>query len=833
MKILAAVALLVACTAGAARAVGVTATIDPAKLTAGQSAELAVRVEGTQSAPTPQIANTAGLSISYVGPASQMSFVNGRITSSITHNFSVVATKPGRYTIGPITVDVEGKRYDAGSVTVEVLAAGAAAPDAGAAGENQVKLVLQVPRTEVYLRERVPVSLQLRVGNVRVNDLQYPQIPGDGFSLDKLPEPAQGRDQKTNLYLVDFKTTLTPLRQGTLTVGPATMGMGLLVHSRGNRGFFSGFFDESRPFQAQSDPVTLTVLPLPNEGRPADFTGAVGQFGFEVVATPLDVAVGDPVTVRSIVRGEGSLDGIPPPTLPGSSTLRVYPPQVSQSADATHERLFEQVVIPMRDGTLTLPQLHWSYFDPAARAYRTITPPAIPLTVRPSAKANAAPEIVGAQPAPHVEPARPETLGRDIVFIKDAPGVLRPIGSRPYHSPLWWLLQLAPVLVFAGASAWARQQRRLTGDVRYARFTRAGREARTAIAGARDTLARGDVSAAHDAVAAALRDYLTAKLALPPGTIEETAPAALRAARVDGAAADQVVEFFAVCEAARYAPGGASRRHLETALTHADAIVQTLERARGLAPGRALVAAAMLMLAASALAAGGEGPSALFIRANGLYGDGKYAEAAAVYEQILAQGIESGAVQYNLGNAYLKTGDIGRAVLAYERARRLVPGDPDLAANLGFARESARDVSAPPLLARIAFPLAERLSTTTLATGAAIAWWLVWLALVLGALVPAARTASRGLAIASGVAFALLASSGTWRWWTLEHPTTAVVVARDDVTVRSEPSPAATALFVATPGTVLHVERTREDAALVTSRDGRRGWLTASTLARL
>jgi tetratricopeptide (TPR) repeat protein len=393
-------------------------------------------------------------------------------------------------------------------------------------------------------------------------------------------------------------------------------------------------------------------------------------------------------------------------------------------------------------------------------------------------------------------------------------------------------VQLLPVVAFAGASAWARQQRRLTGDVRYARFTRAGREARTAIAGARDTLARGDVSAAHDAVSAALRDYLTAKLDLPPGTIAETAPAALRAARVDGAVADQVVEFFADCEAARYAPGGASRRHLDQALTHADAIVQTLERARGLAPARAFVAA-LVMLAAGAFAAGGEGPSALFIRANGLYGDGKYAEAAAAYEQILAQGIESGAVQYNLGNAYLKAGDVGHAVLAYERARRLVPGDPDLAANLGFARESARDVSEPPLLARIAFPLAERLSTTTLATGAAIAWWILWLSLGLGALVPAAGAVSRGLAVASGLAFALLASSGTWRWWTLEHPTTAVVVARDDVTVRSEPSPTATALFVATPGTVLRVERTREDAALVTSRDGRRGWLTASALATL
>jgi hypothetical protein len=131
------------------------------------------------------------------------------------------------------------------------------------------------------------------------------------------------------------------------------------------------------------------------------------------------------------------------------------------------------------------------------------------------------------------------------------------------------------------------------------------------------------------------------------------------------------------------------------------------------------------------------------------------------------------------------------------------------------------------------FPLAERLSTATLAVGAAIAWWILWLSLGLGALVPAAAAASRGLAVASGLVFALLASSGAWRWWTLEHPTTAVVVARDDVTVRSEPSPTATALFVATPGTVLRVERTREDAALVARRDGRRGWLTASALATL
>ena len=834
MRGLLALLLLLAGTVGAAGAVTVTATIDPAKLAVGESATLSVVVEGTQSAPTPQIANTAGLGISYAGPASQMSFVNGRVSSSITHHFTVVGTKPGRYAIGPITVEADGKRYDAGTVSLELLAAGAAADD-GAPGGDQLTLELTLPRTEVYVRERLPLGLKLLVGAVRVGDLQYPQVPGDGFALEKFPEPAQRREQSQRgaVQVVDFQTTLTPLKSGPLTVGPATMAMSLVVQGRRNRGFFGGFFDESRPIQVQSAPVTLNVLPLPSEGRPADFSGAVGRFTFEVTASPLEVAVGDPVTVRSVVRGDGSLDGVAPPAIPGTDTLRVYPPQVGQSAGASSERVFEQVVIPLRDGSVALPALRWSFFDPAARSYRTTAPAPIVLAVRPSARAHEAPEIVGARPAAPLEPARPETLGRDIVFIKDAPGPLRPIGARPYHAPAWWLVQVVPAGVFAGAASHARRRRRLTGDVRYARFTRAGRAARDALAEARAALGRGDVAGGHDAVAGAIRDYLAAKLDLPPGTIGETAPAALRAARVDGAVAERVAEFFTGCEAARFAPGGASRVDVEQALARAGAIVQALERARGIAPARALGVAAALMLAASALAAGGEGPSALFIRANGLYGDGRYAEAAATYEQILAGGVESGAVQFNLGNAHLRAGDVGRAVLAYERARRLIPADPDLAANLGFAREAARDVPERSWLPRLAFPLADRASTGALALAAALAWWVGWLTLAVGALAPAARGVARGVAIASGLVFVVVAASGTYRWWTLEHPTTAVVVAREDVTVRSEPSAGATALFVATPGTVLQIERTRESAALVTSRDGRRGWLETAALATI
>jgi tetratricopeptide (TPR) repeat protein len=821
--------------AGPALAITVSATIDPPRFAVGESADLAVAVEGTQGAAAPQIASTGGLSITYVGPATQMSFVNGRVSSSITHHYTVVGTKPGRYAIGPISVDADGKRYDAGTVAVELLAGAAAAGTEAGSGGEQLALELSLPKTEAYVRERIPLELRLLVGSVRVTDAQRPQVPGDGFSLEGFPDPTQRREQTANgpRQVVEFRTMLTPLKAGPLTVGPATMAMSLVVQNRRNRGLFGGFFDEARPLQLQSQPITLTVLPLPAEGRPADFSGAVGRFTFDVTAAPTDVAAGDPVTVKMVVRGDGSLEGLGAPAIQAGDRLRVYPPQAAQATQDAGERAFEQVVIPLREGTVTVPPVRFSFFDPAARAYRTVTPPPIALTVRPSAQANATPEIFGAHPAPAPTVERPETLGRDIVFIKDAPGTLTPIGARPYRSIVWWLVQLLPVGLWATAVSYARRHRRLTDDVRYARFTRAGRAARSALADARAALGRGELAGGHDVVAGAVRDYLAAKLDLPPGTIAEAAPPRLRAAGVDGVVAERVADFFAGCEASRFAPGGGSTDDLARTIERAEQIVRSLERARRIAPARAVAAAVALGLATHALAAVAEGPSALFIRANGLYGDARYAEAAGTYEQILAGGVESGAVQFNLGNAYLKAGDVGRAVLAYEHARRLVPGDPDLVANLSFARDLAHDAAEPSLAERLAFPLAARAATGTLATVAAVAWWAVWLALAAAALAPATAAIARGVAIAVAVVFSVSASSGAYRWWTLERPTIGVVIGRDDATVRAEPTPNATALFVAKPGTVLQVERTRERAALVTSRDGRRGWVESAALATL
>ncbi|MBI1817739.1 MAG: BatD family protein [Deltaproteobacteria bacterium] len=853
--------LLLAITTGRANAadISVRATLNRSTVQVGQTADLTVQINGAQNAPAPALTAPDGVSIRYAGPSTQVSIINNQMSASVGHHFTVTTTKPGTFTIGPISVEVDGKSYDAGSVT---LTAGAAPPPArgqaaARGGSQQLRIELSAPKTEVYLRERLPLSVKLIVGNVRVSDLQYPTITGDGFELEKFAEPAQHQEQTAQgaTQVVDLQTTLTPLRSGSLTIGPAKMTMNVITPRRGGGTdpFFEQFFGND-PFGArkavelQSEPLTLTVLPLPDAGKPADFSGAVGRFEFEVKAAPLDLQVGDPITVTMTIRSSGNLENVTVPAIAGSDKLRVYPiqaqspPTQAQPAARAHEKVFEQVVLPQQAGAVTLPELRFSYFDPEARAYRTITQAPIAVNVRASAQAQSAPRIIGALPR---EATRaPESLGRDIVFIKDAPGEFTPIGARRYRNVAFWLFQPLPLLAWIAALVYDRQHRRLTGDERYARFTRAGRQARAAIAGARDAMQAGNPAAFYDAVARAVSEYLSAKLALPPGSVTaDSAGDRLRALGLPAQITDELTEFFATCERVRFAPAAAGDGDMRRTLERADAIVRALERERAVAKSVAksvVTVALVLLLAGFAWATGFasattnvESPNTLFFRANALYGEEKYADAAAEYEKILAGGVDSGNLYFNLGNAYFRSGDAGHAILNYERARRVMPRDPDLHANLGFAREGSDDSNDLPVYARLLFPLAERMSGDELLLFASALYTLLMICLIFSRLVPTAQRIGSRATVGVAVALAIVVTSTAYRLWAIDLPTYAVVVAPSEQTVRFEPSASGTTHYAAKPGALLRVLAEREGWAQVARSDGERGWIESAAVAKL
>jgi tetratricopeptide (TPR) repeat protein len=838
MRTLAALFVMVA-VASAAADVTVTPRLAPARVVTGQPAALEVEIQGTQNATVPAIEVPDGLRLDYRGQSTQVAIVNGAMSATLTHSFLLVPDRTGTFEVGPIRVKAGGREIDAGTVRLEVVAAGA--PRAGAEpapaadlGADGLRLSVVLDKSRLYLHERTALRVRLEVADVQVTDVRYPTVSAEGFSIGKFSEPQQRQEIRAGrtVHVVEFTTDLVPLRDGGTTVG-ASMALAVVVR-RGNP-LFDQFFGMDSAFGGrknltlEADPVPLGVLPLPAAGQPPSFTGAVGSFSLAAAASPLEVRAGDPVTLSLTLRGTGNLVHAKAPALGGSDTLKVYPPSATAESErgAAIEKRFEQVVIPQVAGDMMLPPLAFSFFDPNSAGYRTARTAPIALRVLPAPAASAAATV----PPPVLSPGgRPQALGRDLVSIKDDPGSLTPRGARRWRTRDFWLLQLVPLLVWIAVVAWDRRRQRLSGDERYARFSRAGGVARRHLGDAKAALQTGEGPRFYDALARGVHEYLAAKLDLAPGAVSgETVGERLRAGGVAPAVIEETEALLALCERVRFAP--AAEADMASALARAEALVRGLERRRRL--GRAVAAAALLVvgLAAVTLAAG-ENAKTLFFQGNALYGDERFVDAIAAYEAVRAAGVESAPLYFNLGNAYARDGDRGRALLNYERARRLAPADPDLAANMAYVRGETPDDGAPPLWVLLALPLAVRLGTDALLLLAAGAWWVLLAGLVVGRLLPALGRPMRWTVAIAALVVGLAGSAVAYRLVRIEGPAWAGIVR--DVPVRFEPSETGTTHFAAPPGTVVEVLAERAAWAQVARRgDGLRGWVPLDAIERL
>ena len=564
--------------------VSARASVRPQRATVGEALTLSIEVRGAQQAPAPPL-NIDGFESRYLGPSTQVSIRNEQVTASVQHRYALVALKPGQFSLGPFTVEHQGQQYHTNPLTVTIAAAQRSPQTAPtppsdrqssaaqqrsqkADGQNRPSLQLAVPRQEVYLHERVPVEVKLSVGAARVSDVQYPKVNTDGFSVEPFPEPAQERQTKNGqtFSVLRFNTEVIPLRSGSLALGPASLQLNVLARRRDRsplsdpfferffqNDFFSSLSSERQQLTLRSAPLTLTVLPLPEGGKPNNFSGAVGRFDLDVTAVPQDLPVGDPVTVHMRINGTGNLAEARAPTFVHTNGFRTYAPLAGRTHGAT--KSFEQVLIPQDQTLAAIPAVQFSYFDPQTRRYRTLESQPIALVVRPPKTTPRKTVITGDTDAPMAGGRDDqEALGQDIVYIKDEPGPLVPQAGPWYPSVGFLLWQSLPVLLFLSAWWYDRRRRRLSGDSRYARFTAAGKQARRGLAEAQRQLTQGEYRAFYTTIARMLQAYVSAKLGLPPGGIESEA---LRKRGVSPACIQQIEMVWETCENIRFAQGTA------------------------------------------------------------------------------------------------------------------------------------------------------------------------------------------------------------------------------------------------------------------------------------
>jgi tetratricopeptide (TPR) repeat protein len=840
----AAILAVLCCTAPAVAEMTLTASVDRSAVTPGERFTLTLAFSGTQAAAAPDLGKLPDFKAHYIGPITRMQTSGGRVEMSVSHRYVLTAPQTaGRYTIAPLRIVVDGQALTTEPIEITVGLVDGRPPATKPATDLELQVIPEV--TEPWVGQRIPIVVQLRVGDTRVDDLNYPTLSVDGATVEDFAKPSR-RDEWAGgrrVQILDFRTTLTPLKSGPLELTGVAMDMAVLETSPTRRrgGLFDDFFSGARrrSIRLTADPVRLDVRALPDAGKPAGFSGAVGTFEFQVEAGPTELAVGDPITVKSQIVGVGNLESVHPPAIAESAEYKAYEPTLVSGNKRGGNIAFEQVLIPKTKKVRNVPSLEFSFFDPFDGEYKVAR--SAPIRVRVGA---APPQVSGvisterdAKPAPE-----PQPLGKDIVYIKELPGTFSRAGSDV--GPVFWALQTVPVAIFLAAALYARRRSAAFADPRALRARQAGGVARKRL----KALPAGS-QASGDDVTEVVSEYLGARLGLPPGRIEKEHVLARLAEIGAGERAHAAVErYFADVESVRYR-GSRVGSADETPYALATNIVSELERDRRVTGATIAVFFALILVScaigqaqASRAAAADRGaanavarehaagPMESFFAGNGAYADGDYGPAEQAYAAVLDRGVESAALWFNLGNARFKQGRIGAAIAAYERSLRLAPRDPDAAANVAFARERLLIESpAAPLVERIATPLATQMSIPELAEAAAAFWWFVWLSAAVGALAGGTRIAMRRLAIAAAFLFVFFAANFAVRYRDTVMTKWVVVTAPGDSAVRFEPSEEGTEHFPVTEGTILEFRRIRNEWIQVRRRDGRRGWIPATS----
>jgi hypothetical protein len=545
------------------RAASFTASLDRDTITLGEQATLSLKFDGVQPQNAPTLPAVAGLQFQYVGPSSSFSFINGQTSSSITYNYIVAPQRDGEFVIPGMRVDVSGQQFSSSSLKLNVSKANAPSAAAVNSGNEVAFLKFVFSKNKIYIGEPVigQLDLYLRDDVQNFGNFQLTGTPTDGFSSGKITELQSQRRRVqvgNRVYtIIPLAVPLTAVRTGPLTLGPFTASAVVVLPSRNQGGdsFFGQFFNhgEQKQVTLATEPVNVESVPLPEQNKPANFTGAVGDFTMTATAGPTNVTAGDPITVRAQINGRGALDAVTLPPQDAWRDFKTYPPttklETSDQFGFQGTKTFEQIISPQNSDVHELPPLSFSFFNPDDGQYHMLTQAAVPLVVK----------AAGASPMPAIavnKNSGPENqTPQDILPIKQNLGVPATGSSPLVAQPAFLAAQAVPVLAFLAAFIWRKRADSLANNPRLRRQ----RAVAQLVASGMDDLKKYAAANQPDeffvTLFRLLQEQIGERLDCPASAITENVideHPALRGAQK--ATLDGLRELFQLCNQARYAP---------------------------------------------------------------------------------------------------------------------------------------------------------------------------------------------------------------------------------------------------------------------------------------
>lgn len=687
----------------------------PSQVSVGENFRLVYTID-TQNAKDFRIGDIPEALEIITGPytSKQTSYmmVNGHTTgsSSITFTFILCATKNGVYTIPPAHITANGKRLSSRNAKVKVSGesqnTGGAPrmhddsdnmPDLRDAGTpiSGKDLFIKVSANKKRVHEQEPILLTYKVYTlVDLTQLEGKMPDLTGFHTQEIPLPQQksfhiervnGRPYKCVTW---SQYVMYPQMTGKLEIPSITFNGTVIQQNRNVDPFEaflnggSGYIEVKRAIKAPG--VTIQVDPLPQ--RPSNFSGGVGKFNISAQLNKSEVKANEPITIRVIIGGTGNLKLIKQPQVKFPKDFDTYDAKITDKTKLTANgvegnMIYDFLAVPRNQGSYVIPPIEFVYYDIEANAYKTVRTQEFKLDIaKGDGNVNAAVDYSNLK-------------DKDIHPIKEGEIEIQDINDIFYNSTAYWIILSLLFVIFASVLIIFRKRAIDNADITRLKIKKANRVATRRLKYANTLMLKNEHDKFYDEVLRALWGYVGDKLNMPVEQLsKDNIAERLTQKNVDDETTSMFIRAVDECEYNRYAPGdtkGNMNQTFEAAMTAIIKIENVLRKKPESKAPLSLILLAILIFAIPA-------PATAITKKNAddEYKKGNYMQAIRDYEELLKKG-PSVELYYNLGNAYYRTDNITRAVLNYERALLLSPGDDDIRFNLQMARSKTIDKITP------------------------------------------------------------------------------------------------------------------------------------------
>ncbi len=851
------VACLLSCLALLAQAQQIVVSA-PSHVAVGENFRIAYTINTTDVSDFRSGNIPSGLEViagPYTSQQSSFQVVNGHTSSSssVTYTYTLYAEKHGTFTIPAARAVVNGKSCS--SRPVHITVSGNASRGNGAprmheddGGEDGMRaagsrisgsdLFVKVTANKKRVHEQEPILLTYKVYTlVNLTQLNGKMPDLAGFHTQEIPLPQQKSFHIENVNGRNYRCVtwsqyvMYPQMTGQMKI-PGITFKGVVVQQNRNVDPFEAFFNGGSGYvEVNRDIVapglTIQVDPLP--AKPAGFSGGVGRFGITAQLLSKTAKAGEPLTLRVVVSGVGNLKLIKQPVIEFPKDFDKYDPKVTDKTRLTTNGIegnmvYDYLVVPRNQGAYTIPAVKLTYYDTSSSSYKTVQTQPISVTVeKGSGKSSAVVDYSQVQ-------------RNDILPLHEGPSRLHDVGDFFFGSSRYIVTLIVLLAVFVILMLVFRKHAVDSADIVKMKGRRANKVATKRLKAAHRLMESGRQGEFYDEVLRALWGYVSNKLNMPVEQLSrDNVAEALSRHQVSQTTIDTFISALDECEYERYAPGDAAGNMNKTYTSAMNAIMD-IEDAIRAARSRKKSGALSFLLFFMLLTAL---PASAVTKAEGdsAYSRGEYQQAVAVYTQLLRQGV-SADVYYNLGNAQYRVGNLPQAVLAYERAHLLSPGDKDIWFNLQFVSSRTIDKITPQN--EMFFVTWYRSLVNAMSVDAWAALSVVALALACVLLLLylfGKRLLVREVGFYGSIVLAavfLLGNVFAWQQKRAFEQRSGAVVVAPVVTVKKTPADSANDAFIIHEGTRVDItDNTMKGWRAVRLADGREGWLKTTAIEEI